>query len=137
MAISGLGAPLSGIQANQLRVDVGANNIANVNTPGFQPSTVQTADAAYVNDVGQGTQVTGTTYSPPRPTPPAANGGQIGVPEGQGVGAAAVAGLVEQSNVDMVSEATSQLGAQHAYNANIAMIQTADDMARTAIDLIA
>ena len=36
MSISALGAGLSGMIANQKALDVEANNVANMNTPGFQ-----------------------------------------------------------------------------------------------------
>ncbi len=68
MSVNGLNTALSGMQANQFRVDNAANNIANVNTDGFQSQSVQTQDRAYINDIGQGTQVA-ATYTNPRPGP--------------------------------------------------------------------
>lgn len=130
MAIDGLGAPLSAIQANQTRMDVSANNVANVNTDGFKASTVQTSDAAYINDIGQGTQVTGT-YAPSRPGPVAID------TTGGGGGGTGMSGLTELSNVDLASEATNQLGAQAAYNFNISMLQTANDMTKSVLDIMA
>jgi len=122
MAINGLGTPLSALQANQFRQDVAANNVANVNTDGFKASTVQTTDAVYINDIGQGTRVSGT-YAPPRPGPVAMDT------------ASATGGTVEQSNTDMITERTSQMGAQNAYSANIAMMRTADDTSQVLMDL--
>ncbi|MDR1745280.1 MAG: flagellar basal body protein [Planctomycetota bacterium] len=122
MAINGLGTSLSALQANQFRQDVTANNIANVNTDGFRASTVQTSDAAYINDIGQGTQVSGT-YAPPRPGPIAMDA------------ASATGGMVEQSNTDVVTETTNRMGAQHAYGANIAMARTTDEMMQTLMDM--
>lgn len=119
--INGLGAPLSGMQANQLRVDVSANNVANVNTDGFKASTVQTTDSAYINDIGQGTQVS-ATYAPSRPGPvtPAASG----------------SGMVEQSNTELATEATSQMAAQSAYGFNVSMLKTANDMVKNVLDIM-
>ena len=39
-------APLSGMQASSFRLDVTANNVANVNTPGFSESRVVQTDIA-------------------------------------------------------------------------------------------
>lgn len=121
MSVNGLHIPLSGLTANQFRQDVTANNIANVNTDEFKASTVQTTDAAYVNDIGQGTRVAGT-YAPARPGPVA-------------IDASATSGMVEQSNTDLVTEMTNQLSAQHAYGTNIVMSRGIDDATQTLMDL--
>lgn len=121
MSVNGLNIPLSGLSANRIRQDVTANNVANVNTEGFQPSTVQTTDAAYVNDIGQGTRVS-STYAPPRPAP-------------QQPQAAQAAGVAEPSNVDMITETTNRMNAQNAYNANIPVARTMDEMSQTLMDL--
>lgn len=126
MAINGLGAPLSALQANQFRQDVSANNVANVNTDGFKASTVQTSDAAYINDIGQGTRVSGA-YAPPRPGPMAIDTASAPTSAGPA--------MAEQSNTDLITEMTGQIGAQNAYGANIAMLRTADDVAQTLMDL--
>jgi flagellar basal-body rod protein FlgC len=128
MAINGLGTPLSALQANQFRQDVSANNVANVNTEGFKASAVQTSDAAYINDIGQGTQVSGT-YAPPRPGPMA----MAATGAGSGVGS----GMVEQSNTDMVTETTNQMGAQNAYGVNAAVMRSADQATQTLLDMTA
>lgn len=121
MSVNGLNIPLSGLTANQFRQDVTANNIANVNTDGFKASTVQTTDAAYINDIGQGTRVS-ATYAPARQGPMA-------------VDASASSGMVEQSNTDLVTEMTNQMNAQNAYGVNIAMSRTVDDASQTLLDL--
>lgn len=121
MSVNGLGTPLSALQANQFRVDVTANNIANVNTDGFQASSVATADRAYINDIGQGTQVT-ATYQPARPGPVA-------------VDTAAPGGMVEQSNTDLVNEMTNLMSAQNAYGVNTSMSRSVDEATQTILDL--
>ena len=121
MSVNGLNTSLSGLYANQLRQDVSANNVANVNTDGFKASTVQTADAAYVNDIGQGTRVTGT-YTPNRPGPVTADESAPG-------------GMRELSNTDMVQEMTSQMSARNAYGVNIAVARTVDETSQTLMDL--
>lgn len=133
MSVNGLGTPLSALQTNQFRIDTTANNVANVNTDGFQATTVTTADRAYINDIGQGTQVTGT-YAPPRPGPlaidtaaPAAGPAPAGAPP--------PTGMVELSNTDLVNEMTNMISAQRAYDANIGMSRTIDEASQTLLDL--
>lgn len=46
MAISALGAGLSGLQANQKALDVTAHNVANANTQNFQPQQANFQEAA-------------------------------------------------------------------------------------------
>ena len=121
MSVNGLNTSLSGLDANQFRIGVSANNVANVNTDGFKASEVQTTDAAYVNDIGQGTRVA-ATYAPNRPGPVALD-------------ATAPGGTREQSNTDMVREMTNQMSAQNAYGANIAMARTVDAANQTLMDI--
>lgn len=144
MSVNGLNTAVSGIQTNQFRLDTTANNIANVNTDGFQARTVQTTDRAYINDIGTGTQVS-ATYQPYRPGPPAQRTDAMGVPNEGGVaagnGAAAArpvetaADMVEQSNTDLVTEMTNMNAARTAYSANIAVARTVDEMNQTLMDI--
>ena len=53
MSISALTSGTSGLTANQRALDVAANNIANANTPGFQPQ-----QAAFQESSPAGTGVT-------------------------------------------------------------------------------
>ena len=122
MSVNGLNTPLSGLSANQFRQDVTAKNVANVNTAGFQPSTVQTADAAYINDIGQGTRVS-ATYAPPRAVP------------AQAANAPQASGMAETSNVDLLTETMNRMNAQSAYNVNIPAARTMDEMSQTLMDL--
>jgi flagellar hook protein FlgE len=52
-------APISGMRTSLTRQDVTANNVANVNTPGFEERTVHQADM-----VPQGVRVSGITRTP-------------------------------------------------------------------------
>lgn len=122
MSVNALNTAVTGLQVNNFRQDVTANNIANVNTDGFRASTVQTADNAYINSIGTGTQVMGT-YAPDRPGPQAVDT------------ASTVGGMVEQSNTDLVVERTNQMNAQNAYGVNIAMARTIEDTTQTLLDL--
>lgn len=46
MAISAISSGLSGLRSAQLSLDVSAHNIANANTAGFQPQSVQHLESA-------------------------------------------------------------------------------------------
>lgn len=121
MSVNGLNASVSALWANQFRLDVTADNVANVNTNEFQASSVATSDRAYINDIGQGTQVT-ATYKPQRPGPMA-------------VDETAPGGMVQQSNTDLAVEMTNMMSARNAYGANISMSRTVDEASQTLIDL--
>ncbi len=127
MSVNALNASMSGLKANQLRQNVTANNVANVNTEGFRPATVQTSDVAEINGAGQGTQAS-ATYAPPRmpPAEPVASA-QMAAP--------AANSPAPQSNVDMITESTNRMNAQSAYNANVPAARAADQMSQTLMDL--
>lgn len=119
MSVNPLNSAYSGLRANAYRADVSANNVANLNTDGFKSSDVRTADAAYINNIGQGTQVTGT-YTNARPGPPAID---------------MTGGQAEQSNTDPVAEVANMMSARAAYGANVSMASTANDVARSVLDI--
>ncbi len=127
MSVNGVNTALSGLSANQFRQNVAANNVANVNTEGFRPASAQTTDAAYVNDIGQGTRPS-AAYSPQRmPAPEPAAPAQAS--------AQATGGAPQMSNVEMITETTNRMNAQSAYNANIPAARAADEMSQTLMDL--
>ena len=128
MSVNALGTAASGMRSEQFRVDTAANNIANVNTDGFRSRTARSADLGYINDIGRGARIASTNYAAgPRPSAGAA------VADG-GTGAAA-AEPGARSDSDPVREITNMAAAQTAYAANAAAGRTADDMARTVIDM--
>lgn len=133
MSVNALSTPVSALQTNQFRVDVAANNVANVSTDGFQASTVTTSDLAYINDIGQGTQVTGT-YAPPRPGPLAVDTTAAATQTAPGQPVAQT-GMVELSNTDIVNEMTNTMSAQRAYDANIVMARSVDEANQTLLDI--
>lgn len=42
-----------------------------------------------------------------------------------------------QSDVDLATETVEQIGAKHAFSANLSVIKTADEMTGTLLDMIA
>lgn len=121
MAINALQTSVTALRTNQFRLDVSANNVANINTDDFRASTVATADNAYINSIGTGTQVAGT-YAPERPAPPS--------DPTAGSDAARV------SNTDLAVEMTNQMNFRNAYSANSVMGRTSEDVSRTLMDLV-
>ncbi len=147
MSVNGLNTSISALRTNQFRLDVTANNVANVNTDGFKASTVTTSDKAYINDIGTGTQVTGT-YAPNRQGPMAvdatgatAAGRNQGTPPAPPPGgpsptnAGAQSAMTEQSNTDLVTEMTNMMNSRNAYGVNTTMGRTQQEVTQTLMDL--
>ena len=105
------GVALSGMQAAQTQLLVGADNLANLNTPGFKSSRVDLADAP-----GGGVEVAGIE----KDTTP----GPLG-PDGQ-----------QGSNVDLASEMVGLSQARTLYAANAMVVRTADQMTGTLLDIM-
>ncbi|HEY8966113.1 MAG TPA: flagellar basal body protein [Candidatus Methylacidiphilales bacterium] len=103
---SGIQTSLTGLQANQLRADVAANNIANVSTPGFQPS--RTVDTELD---GGGVSARIVTPLDPSATP-------------------------EVSGTDVATEMVSTLVAQRGFEANVKALRVSDRMQQQAIALL-
>lgn len=105
------GIALSGMQAAQTQLLVGADNIANLDTAGFKSSRVNLAEAP-----GGGVEVVGIE----RNTAP----GPLG-PDGQ-----------QGSNVDLASEMVGLSQARTLYAANALVVRTADQMTGTLLDIM-
>lgn len=91
------------------RLEITAHNVANVTTPSFQPLQVhQTTGPG-----GQGTVATVT--HPDFPVP---------LPDQPG----ALEDLPALSNVDLVAETGQQILSQRAFEANLGVFNTADEM---------
>ena len=98
------------------KMDVNANNIANVNTSNFKRSRVNMQEAA-----AGGVQVSVQKIDEP----------------GLSLGTDEVTGKeVETSNVDLGSEFVDQIVTQYSFEANIVSIKTAEDMQKTLLDIM-
>lgn len=116
----------SALSAFSVDMLVRANNIANVNTPGFkaQDATLMTGPR------GEGVLV-GSIYqdmSPGPPRPWAAVAYESG-------GGALPADRLEGSNTDLGREYVHMIATQRAFDANAAVIRSYDDMSGTILDL--
>jgi|SRR5580765_6083422 flagellar basal body rod protein FlgC len=106
--ISALGRAQSGMLDASLRMDVAANNIANMSTAGFRPSQVVSVE----NPNGGVTSVVT----------------QAGFGQGYDPGA---------SGTDLVAEMASMMLARLAFSANISSFASARDSARRLFEIVA
>jgi flagellar hook protein FlgE len=147
MSVNALNSSMAGLSANQYRQNVTANNVANVNTPGFQPTTAQpqarpaAGEPAYINDIGRtnAAQQAAATYAPQRPAAAAAPASaQPAAPQSAPTAmtqAAPTTAAPQMSNVDMITETANRMNAQNAYNLNIPAAQTMNQMSQTLMDI--
>ena len=112
-----IGASLSALNAFSTRMNVTANNLANVNTDGYKSSRVvigngqgQTVKANVVTDNSPGFMI---------PDKSAENG------------------VEELSNVDVVNEMTQLISTRNGYDANLKVIETSLEMHGALINMIA
>lgn len=97
---------VSSLLASSEKVQVSANNIANVNTDGY---LAEDHDNPHV--------------APPVNAPRPINAGNAQITE------------IEPSNVNIGKEFMDMMTARAAYEANVEVIETAEEMAKTALDI--
>lgn len=107
--VFGLNAGLSGMRLNADRIRVTANNIANMNTPGFQAG------------------------APGVSAEPASNENALETRAGDS--GASTPDLPEPSNVDLAKEMANLIIAKHGYTANIKTVKTADELLGTLLNI--
>jgi flagellar basal-body rod protein FlgC len=113
---SAFGIALSALSAFDRKLDVNANNIANVNTDHFKKSRVHMQEAAQ-----GGVQVTIEQIHTP--------GIMLGKNEGTGE-------ELESSNVNLAEEFVDQIITRYAFESNIITVKTADKMQQTLLDIM-
>jgi len=115
--ISPLNSTVSALQAYSSQLEVTSNNIANVNTEGFKKSK-----ATLQEDANGSVQVDIKQVDTP--------GNRYQVLEGDQ--------MVEKetSNVDLSEEIPQMTVTQHAYQANMKVIQTQDEMLGNMLDIV-
>ena len=109
-------AALSALGALNRKMDVTANNIANVNTNKFKKSRAEFEDV-YPSGVKVSISQVDT---PGDPLPPDEKGNEQ-----------------ESSNVNLAEELVNLITTQNAFAANIKTITTEEDMRKTLLDVIA
>jgi flagellar hook protein FlgE len=114
--LSGINAALSALQAYGKKMQVNANNVANMNTDGFKKSRVVLNETPPQGVRGQPEQV------------------EDGAPVVyEQIGQQLVA--VEKSNVDLGEEIPDMMVNQMNYKANLKTLQTQDEMLGTLLDI--
>jgi flagellar hook protein FlgE len=112
---SAMGTALTALKAFDIKLDVNANNIANVNTNDFKKSRVDMQEAA-----NGGVQVTISQINTPgmeiNPN------SQTGAPQ-------------QTSNVSLENEFADQLVTQYSFTANTLTVKTADEMQKELMDI--
>jgi flagellar hook protein FlgE len=107
--VSAMSAPLSGLYDATVRLDVAANNIANADTPGFQPAVVSSVEAP-----GGGVTSSVTMAGPPPPEDSTA-----------------------LSGTDLAGELLNLTLVRLAFMANARAVGMASDMPSTVLDFLA
>ncbi len=139
MSIMGIAS--SALNAYSVGVMSIANNVANVNTNGFQAGRVQYQDAPY----GNGVQVAGITKETSGAVPgfDDPNNTSVGAQEAAREAEAQAAMPVthaptpqELSNVQLEREFTDLISHENAISANAVLVRTYDDMMGTMIDVV-
>ena len=115
--ISPLNSTISALQAYKTQMDVTSNNIANVNTEGFKKSK-----AALKEGTNGDVQVEINRVDTPGHRYQELQGDQ----------------MVEKetSNVDLSEEFPQMMTTQHAYKANMKVIQTQDEILGTVLNIV-
>ena len=121
MSISALTTGTSGLTANQRALDVAANNIANANTPGFQPQKAEFQESSPAG--------TGVTLS--------VEGRKLAASESvSGANAnAAKAAESRPNGVGLASELTDNLVYKAGFNLSANVVKAADQALGSLIDV--
>ena len=118
---------LSGLQTHAMMVEVVGNNLANLNTDGFQSSRVASGDNGAIGsdkvEIGRGAQVLAVQSSTSELTPGDDPTGTLNQSS------------LEVSNVDPAREMVNLIRGQRGFEANLKVIRTVDEMLGQAIDI--
>jgi flagellar basal-body rod protein FlgC len=133
--INGLNTAVSGLQAAQTQLSVSANNVANVRSVAAEDVRGPAQDDAGRNLFRPGrtalqAQETGGVRAGVEPVrPPSVERYNPDAPD------ANAEGLVNRPNVSLVQETATQIKAQAAFNANLATVETSDEMTEKLLDV--
>ena len=123
--------PLSGLALQSKRIANSASNVANISSTGVRTDPPSAGDEGFVPHRVQATAEAegGVRASLHATTPPAVLRYEPGAPD------ADAEGLVSRPNVSLVEETVTQIDAKRAYQANLAVIKTMDEMIGSVLDL--
>ena len=111
MMLRGATSTVSAITAESIRLDVTADNVANVSTDGYRAKRV--TNEATING-GIRARIDQPPPPPASPTTLEADGRERVL-----------------SNVDVISETSSRVLAQRSFEANLKVLQTSDEMTKS------
>ncbi len=114
--IKGVGPALTALQAFGKKLEVTANNVANVNTEDFKKSRVLLQEVS----------PSGVTASVSRVDAP---GAPLPFEEGN-------SGALETSNVDLGEEMVNLLTTRRAFEVNLKTVQTGDELLGSLLDIV-
>lgn len=133
-----LGIAVSGMMAQTRRVEASASNTANVRTKGAlpgstgavpddQPAPYQPLDVAQTEQrIGAGAAGTRAVFKPITPAY---------LPEYEpDASFANEQGMIAAPNVDLAREQVNQIAASRAYQANVSVVRTQDEMLKSLLD---
>ncbi|GAB6060479.1 flagellar basal body rod C-terminal domain-containing protein [Desulfonatronum parangueonense] len=118
---------IQALHAIGLSRQVGANNVANMNTPGFKASRL----SLETGPEGMGVRPQAIEQDPtPGPLVPALKG----VPDEDG-NLTTVWGMAEGSNTQLITEMVNSIRDEQAFKANVSMVRTWDELTGTVLDM--
>ena len=114
--LSAINSAASGLQAYSQKTEATANNIANMNTPGFKSDVV-----TFSSQVPQGvtTNVSKNESAGPLMAEQTSDGME----------------MVEQSNTDLTKEIPDLIMEKNGFSANLKTLQAADEMTKSLLDI--
>lgn len=124
MVSSIINTALTGLQASSVRLNNSANNVANLNTVERPESGIEAYRATDVQQTSL--SETGGTRAVVRERDPAT----ITIPDGNG-------GTTQAPNVSLEEEIVQQQISTYTFEANLRVIQAADEMADDLTDILA
>lgn len=139
---SAANALTSGLSLQSQRLEVSANNVANVLTPGFVPSTVigQESATGGVTPVVQKADEPELPWFPDASTGKSDEGGAVSEPSRETTApvtdlSMATAAQMSVSGTNLVIETTTQISATSAYQAQISAFKANDEATQSLMNL--
>ena len=124
----------SGLRVHMTKMDVIANNVANVNTNDFQSSRVTLTDS-FSQSIQRAREANGSAGTNPMQIGSGVSLGSIDRIETQGAKRVIDGEVETKSNTDLAVEITSMITTQRAFEANARVIPVADSMLEELLDL--
>jgi len=125
--IDAISSAQSGLSAMTTSMAATANNVANVNTDGYKSKDVRLETGPQGQGVRVADVATDNSAGGYRPAAVSSQN-EAGVYE-------PTAGLVETSNVDLAQQSVDMVETSRAFEANIAVVRTQDDLVGTLLDM--